>query len=317
MVKPHPVMLKLEGGLGNQLFQLAAGYFLAAKIDSDLLIDQYSIPLTTVHGEKEFGFSEFQLSHLPKCKEIVVLKNLPSQLIIKWTKQFIILKKLVLKIRLQTSNPQGLSIFTEKNEEISKMDFLKIHSPVKLHGNFQSWDIVERAAQYGFPRILRLREVPNWIKSLEMKTDFQQSIVLHFRVGIDARNNYSFKQPNFSYYLNALQILRAKKNFARVYIVSDEIDRVRELFGSKLDKDFHYLAMPAESSPAERLYVLSLFGGIVCANSTFCGWAAWSISNAGGEVVVPIPYSDGHVLGSRDFPTNWIKLDKYSGAEVL
>ena len=64
------------------------------------------------------------------------------------------------------------------------------------------------------------------------------------------------------------------------------------------------------------LYVLSLFGGIVCANSTFCGWAAWSIANSGGEVVVPVPYSNGPVLGSRDFPPNWIKLNKHSGAEV-
>jgi hypothetical protein len=101
-----------------------------------------------------------------------------------------------------------------------------------------------------------------------------------------------------------------------VYVLSDDINRVKNMFGRELGKDFQYLGMPNESSPAERLYVLSLFGGIVCANSTFCGWAAWSISNSGGEVVVPVPYSDGPVLGSRDFPSNWIKLDKYSGEEV-
>jgi hypothetical protein len=116
--------------------------------------------------------------------------------------------------------------------------------------------------------------------------------------------------------LAALHILRTKKDFSSIYILSDDINRVKDMFGNKLGKDFQYLAMPDASSPAERLYVLSLFGGIVCANSTFCGWAAWSISNSGGEVVVPVPYSDGPVLGSRDFPSNWIKLDKYSGAKV-
>jgi hypothetical protein len=115
--------------------------------------------------------------------------------------------------------------------------------------------------------------------------------------------------------LAALRILRAKEDFTGVYILSDDINRVKMMFGNQLDKDFQYLEMPADSSPAERLYVLSLFRAIVCANSTFCGWAAWSISNSGGEVVVPIPYSDGQVLGSRDFPPNWVKLDKYSGAE--
>jgi hypothetical protein len=316
MGKPNQVILKLEGGLGNQLFQFAAGYFLAVRNSSDLLVDQYSIPLTTVHGENEFGFGEFTFSPLPKNKKIVFLKSLPSKSLTKWAKRIPILKKLLLKIRMRTSNLQGLPLFIETNEVYSKHDFLKANGSVKLHGNFQSWEIVEKAAQYGFPRILRLKSEPNWINTLEEKIDFKKSIVLHFRVGDDTRVNYNFKQPDISYYLAALRILRAKKNFSGVYILSDDTNRVQDLFGSKLDKEFQYLAMPDESTPAERLHVLSLFGGIVCANSTFCGWAAWSISNSGGEVIVPVPYSDGPVLGSRDFPFNWIKLDKYSGTEV-
>jgi hypothetical protein len=317
MEKPNQVILKLEGGLGNQLFQLAAGYHLAARINSNLLIDQYSIPLTTVHDERGFGFSEFEIDQLPSGSKIVILKSLPSKLLAKWAKRIPNVKKLLLKIRICTSNPQKLSHFFELNEVSSKSDFFDINIPVKLHGNFQSWEIVAKAAQYGFPKILHLKESPNWIKALEENIDFKKSIVLHFRVGDDTRANYNFKQPDITYYLAALNILRAKKGFSSIYVLSDDINRVKDIFGNKLDKDFQYLDMPNESSPAERLYVLSLFGGIVCANSTFCGWAAWSISNSGGEVVVPVPYSDGPVLGSRDFPSNWIKLDKYSGAEVL
>jgi hypothetical protein len=176
---------------------------------------------------------------------------------------------------------------------------------------------VEQAAQYGFPRILRLRHTPQWIIELEKTIDFKNSIVLHFRVGNDARTNYNFRQPEFVYYLEALKIIKSKKKVRSVYILSDDIPRVKEMFGDKFDEDFHYLEMPIESSAGERLYVLSLFGGIACANSTFCGWAAWSIYNSGGEVVVPVPYSDGPVLGSRDFPANWVQLNKYSGAEAV
>jgi hypothetical protein len=111
-------------------------------------------------------------------------------------------------------------------------------------------------------------------------------------------------------------MIMAKKKFCSTYILSDDIPRVREMLGARLGYDVKYLEMPGESSPAERLYVMSLFGGIVCANSTFCGWAAWSIYNSGGEVVVPFPYSDGPVLGSRDFPANWHEVDKYSGIRL-
>jgi hypothetical protein len=316
MTRIKPIVLKLEGGLGNQLFELAAGYYLAAKLDSDLHIDQYSIPLTTVHGETGSGYEPFEPLQLPKSRDVQLLPELPRRFVANLAKRSTLIKRIAIKKRILGSNPNKLELFLETNDVDSTNEFFNIENPVKLHGNFQSWEIVERAARYGFPRTFRLQKTPDWIIDLARKLDFENSLVLHFRVGDDTRTNYNFKQPDISYYLRALDILRSKRSFTNTYILSDDINRVKLMFGDKLDKSFRYLDMPDESSPAERLYVLSLFGGIVCANSTFCGWAAWSISNSGGEVVVPVPYADGPVLGSRDSPSNWIELDKYSGARV-
>jgi hypothetical protein len=312
----QPVILKLEGGLGNQLFQLSAGHYLAAKLELDLCIDQYLIPLTTFHGETECGFKPFEALQLPNSKSIQILPTLPSSFIISLARRSLFIKKLVTKIRLLTSNPSKLALFIETNEARTTEELFDIDTPMKLHGNFQSWKIVEKAAQFGFPRIFRLVNSPKWIAELEKTIDFKDSLVLHFRVGNDTRTNHNFRQPEISYYLAALKLLKSKKIFSSIYVLSDDIPRVVEMFGDKFGEDIHYLEMPNESSPAERLYVLSLFGGIVCANSTFCGWAAWSIYNSGGEVVVPVPYSDGPVLGSRDFPAKWHQLDKYSGRIV-
>jgi len=313
MKRVKPVSLKLEGGLGNQLFQMAAGYYLAAKLDTDLCIDQYLIPLTTVHGETGSGYEPFEPLKLPNSRKVQLLPELPRKFIVGLARKSKSCKRFVTKKRMLTSNPYKLDLFVETNDVHSKNEFFKIVEPMRLHGNFQSWEIVEKAALFGFPRILQLRNSPNWIKGLEKSIDFKDSIAVHFRVGDDTRMNDNFRQPKLAYYLAAPSTLMSKGKFSKIYILSDDISRVRLSFGSKLDKGFEYLEMPKESSPAERLYVLSLFGGIVCANSTFCGWAAWYIYNSGGEVVVPVPYSDGLTLGSRDFPSNWIKLDKYTG----
>ena len=316
MKKSKPVVLKLEGGLGNQLFELAAGYYLAAKLASDLYLDQYAIPLTTVHGETGSGFQPFEALQLPHSRSVQLLPALPSSFTVNLAKRSIFMKRVTIKMRLFSSNPNKLKFFLETNEPKSTAEFFEIDEPVKLHGNFQSWEIVEKAAQYGFPRIFRLRNIPKWITELERSIDFKNSIVLHFRVGDDTRTNYNFRQPEVVYYLEALRIIKSKRKVISIYILSDDIPRVKEMFGDRLGEDFHYLEMPKESSAGERLYVLSLFGGIVCANSTFCGWAAWSIYNSGGEVVVPVPYSDGPVLGSRDFPSKWHLLDKNTGTVV-
>ena len=316
MTREKPVSLKLEGGLGNQLFEMAAGYFLAAKLDTDLYIDQYLVPLTTFHGETGSGYEPFEPLKLPNSRKVQFLPELPGKVIVGLAKKSKSFKRIVIKKRMLTSNPFKLDLFLETNDVNSMTEFFNIVEPMKLHGNFQSWEIVERASWFGFPRILQLRNSPSWIRGLEEEIDFRESIAVHFRVGNDTSMNDKFKQPNIAYYLAAVNKLMSKGKFSNAYILSDDLKKVRSLFGSKLDKGFEYLEMPSESSPAERLYVLSLFGGIICANSTFCGWAAWSIYNSGGEVVVPVPYSDGPILGSRDFPSNWIKLDKYTGKRV-
>jgi hypothetical protein len=314
MTSSNPVILKLEGGLGNQLFQLAAGYFLAAKLNSDLWIDQYSIPLTTAHGETGIGFEPFETPSLPNQMEIRLLPEVPSRVVTSLAKRSRWSKRIVLKIRILKSNPNKLKLFVETNDLKSTREFFKVDMSMKLHGNFQSWTIVEKAAQLGFPRVFRLRNTPKWIKEFEKEIDFKESVALHFRVGDDTRTNSNFSQPEIAYYLEALKIVKSKKNVSDIYILSDEIPRVKELFGDLFDNNVHYLEMPSESSPAERLYVLSLFGGIICANSTFCGWAAWSIHNSGGGIIVPVPYSDGPIPGSRDFPSSWIQLNKFTGA---
>jgi hypothetical protein len=311
-----PVILKLEGGLGNQLFQLAAGYFSAAKLETDLYLDQYSIPFTTVHGESANGFDPFEPIVLPNSRRVHLLPDLPSKFMTFFARRNLLVKMLLMKFRLYRSNPDRLELFLEANELKSSTEFLRIEKAMKLHGNFQSWEIVEKASEYGFPRILRLKDIPKWVLELEQTIDFKNSIVLHFRVGDDTRTNHNFRQPEIRYYLEAIGVLNSKRRFSRIFVLSDDIPRVREMFGAQLGDDFDYLEMPSESLPAERLYVLSLFGGIVCANSTFCGWAAWTIYNSGGEVVVPVPYSDGPILGSRDFPPQWHRLDKISGKIV-
>jgi hypothetical protein len=315
-VNQKPVILKLEGGLGNQLFQFAAGYFLASKINAPLQLDQYSIPLTTFYGERSAGFDQFEISPINGFQHHESMQQFPSPITVRLSKRFSIVKRVFLKTRMLTSNKLRVPLYAEKNENPELLDFYQINVPVKLHGNFQSWKLVERAALYGFPRILKLKNTPTWIDDLASANKLGGSLVLHLRVDKVARSNVSFQQPTLEYYLSAINKARDVKTFNDLYVLSDDIAHARALFGEKLPLETKFLEMPAKASPAERLYVMSLFGGIICANSTFCGWAAWSIHNSGGLVIVPLPYSDGNVPGSRDFPNSWIKLDKISGEPV-
>lgn len=313
MPSQRPVILKLEGGLGNQLFQFAAGYYLAAELNTDLIVDQYSIPLSTHHGERRLGFEEFEWPRLPEGRSIKVLRWIPGSIMTRAAVKNVSLKRLLLKVRMYSSNLHFLPTFHETR---NTFDFLSLSGPMKLHGNFQSWEIVKAAATHGFPQRLELEYPSDWIAQQLGQNDMSNSIAVHFRVGADALGNASFSQPSKEYYREALVRLGASSKMSNVFVFSDDINLANEKFGDILGKEVHFVNQPAFATPAEKLFHLSKFENIICANSTFCGWAGWTIGNSGGKVVVPVPYSDSQALGSRDFPAEWIKLSKVTGELV-
>lgn len=308
-----PVILKLEGGLGNQLFEFAAGYYLASKLDTDLVLDQYGIPFTNHMRERGMGFAEYAWPSINGRNRITVLKKTMSTTSVNLSKKFKPYQNAVFKYRMHKSNIHHLPIYRETE---SDSDFFEIDHSVKLHGNFQSWKIVEEAAKYGFPKVFSLKEQSSWVSQFLGNVDLQNSLAIHFRLGHDSVSNVEFSQPSIEYYLRAIELLSFDAKSKDVYIFSDEIGLAKERFSQLLGDKCHFIEPPVSESPAQKQFLLSQFGAIICANSTFCSWAGWSISNSGGRVVIPVPFSDSTKRGSRDFPSEWIKISKHLGKLV-
>lgn len=305
-----PVILKLEGGLGNQLFEFAAGYYLAAKLNTDLVLDQFGIPLTNHMRERGLGFAEYTWPLINGRNSLITLPDTMNANSVKLAKRYKTFEKAILKYRMHKSNIYRLPFYRETE---SDSDFFKISQSVKLHGNFQSWKIVEEASKYGFPKVFSLREQSNWVNQFLGAIDTQNALAVHFRLGQDAVDNVEFSQPSIEYYLKAIELLSFATKFKDIYVFSDEIDLARERFSPILGSKCNFVDPPATESSAQKQFLLSQFGAIICANSTFCSWAGWSISNNGGRVVIPVPFSDSVKRGSREFPSAWTKMSKTSG----
>ena len=306
----NPVVLKLEGGLGNQLFEFAAGYFLAGKLDTSLLLDQYGIPLSNHFRELELSFGEYKWPEINGKNRISVLPGTMKRSLAILAKEFPVVERLFLKYRMHSSNVFNSTIYCENENDT---DFFNIVDSVKLHGNFQSWKIVEEATKYGFPRVLELKKLSNWVSDLVGNNDLQNSIAIHFRMGQDSVDNIDFSQPSIKYYVCAIDYLRSFYENASIYVFSDDITLVKKRYGDILGKDCIFVDPPSGERAAQKQFLLSKFGSLVCANSTFCCWAGWSLANMGGNVVIPYPFSDSTKRGSRDFPANWTKMSKTTG----
>ncbi len=309
--REEAVVLKLEGGLGNQLYEYAAGFLLAARLGINLELDQYIIPLSTVHGEKGSTLNEFILPTLPNSKETFFHPNIPSTFVIKALSCSFNAKRMVIAMRLKIKICRGPDLYIE--ESLSSL--LEVNSARRVHGNFQSWRYVDEAVKYGFLESLQLKLPPSWIVEKLKEIDMENAVAVHFRVGTDAKGNTLDSQPSLHYYKNSLKMLGAfGKN---IYVFSDDIALAKQEFGSILGNECNYIEPPLNASAPEKMFFMSSFSKLICANSTFCTWAGWSIINNGGQVCVPQPYSDFSTNhGSRDFSKKWTILDKITGALI-
>ena len=109
-IRRPSVTLKLEGGLGNQLYEYAAGFLLAARLNVDLRIDQFVIPLSTVHAETISSLTQFNLPVLPNFKETIFLPQLPAEFFIEASRRFPLIRKMTIASRLKIINFFGPEI---------------------------------------------------------------------------------------------------------------------------------------------------------------------------------------------------------------
>ena len=129
MTKNQPVIrVELRGGLGNQLFQAAAGYCVGKRVDGDLQFELFNYRTNT---GREFALTPFQLSytvvHTPRSFSHRMLRKAEKALTaFGWT----------------YAPAWKSSTFHEKSYAFDPR-ILHINDSCYLRGYFQSWRYFE------------------------------------------------------------------------------------------------------------------------------------------------------------------------------
>lgn len=286
----------LRGGLGNQLFQYAAGVYLAQKQNDLLILRTDLLPLTQdmIGGASRWPLqlNEFSIEgsihfrkHQPVGKTNWMSKARQSQRMVGDLFPGL-LKKLGI-IAGEKSSPDDFanlsgirvtnSYCTSSQPAISLGDYLRgqIKSLIE-----PSQDFVDLLA--------------------EAKT--KQPVMVHLRLG-DYRNlTHIYGKPNYGKITNLLRDVR-EKNPSEVWIFTDSPEDVgpglRKEFGAKR------LIGPNElRKPIENMILMSSGSNLICANSTFSWWAAF-LMNQKGQVYYPDPGP----IAVNNFPAHMVSSD--------
>lgn len=298
----------LTGGLGNQMFQYAAGLALAERRRTVLKLDPSWFRDDPAHAaHNRYALSCFNITEqFATQEEIDRVRGVRLTRTERWSMaaaRALRLYRYALRYS-QRANHHVPSTFAFYPEFFAQPD------NTYLGGMFQSEKFFSPvAALVRLHFSLRYPPTPE-IEQLAARIRSGPSAALHFRRG-DYVKNAAFNRDigvlGPDYYREAARLLRQRSPGATLYVFSDDIETVAREFQPDGAHVFIRLASPAHAH--DELRLMSLCDHIAIANSTFSWWAAWLNPSPTKLVIAPEPWfaSNGH--DTRDVvPANWTRL---------
>lgn len=289
------VTIRIKGGLGNQLFQYAAGYSFAHRLNQELMLDISFFPQQTLRGYKldKFKIDESQIvSTVPKGIEVLKGKYL---------------NKALRTLRVDRIPAGGKTKYLLETGSYV-MDFFFTDSPENsyMDGYFQS----ERYFMDYRAELLKQFE-PCYLPEKEYLEGLQavqscNSVAVHVRRG-DFLNAQNDPNPRHyllgeTYYHNALRFVQEKVQAPVFFWFSDDIDWVKQNFGN--DGNYHFISLKTKNGDIDEMMLMKHCHHIIAANSTFSWWAAWM--NENNDAIKTIP--ERRYGNEEMIPEKWIKI---------
>ena len=285
------IIVRLRGGLGNQIFQYAAGRALAISRSTDLALDVRALQTDKL---RRFALCPFSLKtvslgnvHLP-----------PSR------------RNPFAFIRWRITKGRRFTYYREKNFSFDP-GVLSLGSDVYLHGYWQSEKYFHAAAD-AIRADLVVTAAPSEVNAARLAAlRSSLSVSIHVRRGdyaADAETNAIYGTCTVDYYQAAARLLAKKLGASPVFwIFSDDPDWAAA--NVKLPYASQYVMNGPGEQPAEDLRLMSACRHHIIANSTFSWWGAWLNPSPSKMIVAPRRWYKDSGKSDRDLISeDWIRL---------
>ncbi len=295
------IVIKLKGGLGNQMFQYSFGRKLANLNKTDLFLELSS------YRKKYFKkiIKNILIISLECLKSGRIKKSLQK---IRQDKRQYNLKFFVLDNKIKR-------IYTTNLPEIAETKEFYFDKNLLHRGNNFSYDGYFNNEKY-------FTDITNIIhEDLKLKKRYQEkipkelvtkilqsaSISLHVRRGDYIHNkkiNKFHGTCSITYYKKSIEIIKQKINNPHFFVFSDDIEWCKENLELSIETTFM-----SNLKNYQDLYLMSLCKHNIIANSTFSWWGAWLNSSPNKIVIAPKKWFNNKKIDIRDLiPKKWIKI---------
>ena len=294
MKNKREIIVRIKGGLGNQLFQYAAAKYLSLKYDATLSLDTSwflfrglrDTPREFLLGKYDINFSEIDIFN---CPWILFYNN-----------------------RIFNKIPLNRKYLIITDDDIDSIEGLfDANKKIYMDGYWQSYSLLTDP-DYNLSESFIPKKLKN--KNFDILVDqisSTNSVSIHVRRGdyVESKTAARFHgtcSPN--YYLNAAQEISKKKSDLTCFVFSDDINWATNNIDYKFFKKVIFINREFNLNPAQEINLMSRCEHNIIANSTFSWWGAWLNKNPNKIVICPAKWTIHQSQKNYLIPPGWIKI---------
>lgn len=288
------VIVKLNGGIGNQLFQFAFGKNIASQNKIKLKFD--TTPFSA-DIDRSFKLKFFNIDHGIADNTDLTYFTKNNTFIKRFFNFFEIAKPFRYK-RYYKEN--GFKF----NKNTKKLKSKNLY----LEGYWQSEKYFKDISEIIKKEITLKDGLDKKFDDLVEKIKNNVSVSIHFRKSDYLLEKHSSIYSNLdnNYYQKAIEIINKTTKNPLFFIFSDDVNWVKN--NIKLPSTSVFVSN-GKNKDYEELILMSKCKNNIIANSTFSWWGAWLNKNSYKTVIAPKNWFKDKNTNTEDLiPNNWIKI---------
>lgn len=284
---------KISGGLGNQLFQYAAGRALAVRHGMPLALD----PSWFEHIPKSNTPRTFELAHYALAARVTVGYE---RLLCRLHNGQIVGRLAWL--------PRPWRHVREKSFDYEEFNIGRTGS-VYLDGYWQSYRYFEHCRNTILAELTPPVPMSAQDQVLASMMHGQQAVSVHVRRGDYVSNAKAMQNhgvASLNYYRQAIARMHQRFADARFFVFSDDLEWARA--NLPLPANAVYVGHNGPENAFQDLRLMTLCSGHIIANSSFSWWGAWLSMAPSKHVIAPASwFADGRATPDL-IPPDWERL---------
>lgn len=291
------IIVKIWGGLGNQMFQYAFGYMLSRKYNERLCLDiDFYDNQPSYVGYRKYKLNKFFLPKISYVKRRGVLRIWENWLV----------NRIVQRIpRISLEFPHGFYFYKEKRKRFDEKVMIKENKINYFDGYWQSSKYFKEY-KVELKGIFRYKNCfPPDMEAIIKQMRHCESVSLHIRKG-DFQKKTGIrvgKEMPISYYERAIQYIRQNVRDPVFYIFSDDFQWVCEKLGNS--EEFIYVNLDNEDREILDLLCMTQCKHGILSASTFSWWGNWLKDESKDSIIIA---PKGEYFNNHFLEEQWIKM---------